>query len=221
MKLAFLRSQFDFCIRWLWVWCRWKLKPTLEALVCQLIADINVFKLRFPLDQYYVIVDENALQDDEVPDSTIQFFETDMPHAFERGSPEYFAVWMRARLRKHICSAVVKGRDLKRYMMLKFLIPVVRGFAVYRGFCFVCPPHTHSKGLLQQVCSSMERHATCKGTISHRHQPTKVCSIKLALQPCAWALYFVYRKFPNYTSFDKNTYLKSKHVSWLLVFFGR
>ena len=78
-------------------------------------------------------------------------------------------------------------RFFQRYLLClalmvrrQFLIPVVRGFAVYRGFCFVCPPRTHSKGLLQQVCSSMERHATCKGTISHRHQPTKVCSIKLA-----------------------------------------
>eukprot|EP00434_Breviolum_minutum_P037229 symbB.v1.2.033004.t1/scaffold4040.1/size45707/1 len=86
------------------------------------ITDVNTFALRFPMEQYYVMVDENELQDDGAPDSTIQFFEGEMPDAFERGSPEYFAAWMSERLRKRICSAVVKGGDFKRYMMLNSLM---------------------------------------------------------------------------------------------------
>ena len=86
------------------------------------ITDVNTFALRFPMERYYVMVDENELQDDGAPDSTIQFFEGEMPDAFERGSPEYFAAWMSERLRKRICSAVVKGGDFKRYMMLNSLM---------------------------------------------------------------------------------------------------
>ena len=86
------------------------------------IADINVFTLRFPIEEYYITVDGNALQDDELEDTTIQFFEGEMPDPFERGSPESFATWMSERLKRRICSAVVKGGDLKRYMMLNWIM---------------------------------------------------------------------------------------------------
>ena len=49
------------------------------------IADIDVFRMRFPHEHYFVMVDESLLQDDEVPDATIQYFEGDMPNAFECG----------------------------------------------------------------------------------------------------------------------------------------
>ncbi len=50
------------------------------------IADINVFTMRFPDELDSAMVDESLLQDEAVPDTTSQYFEGDMPDAFERGS---------------------------------------------------------------------------------------------------------------------------------------
>ena len=67
------------------------------------------------------MVDESLLQEEEVPDTTIQYFEGDMPDAFERGSPGHVASWMSGRLRRRICSRIVKGGDFKKYMTMNFI----------------------------------------------------------------------------------------------------
>ena len=64
------------------------------------IADIVVFATRFPVDQYFVMVDESLLRDDEGSDSMIQYFEDNMPDAFDGGSQ---SEWL------HGCSKVTKG----------------------------------------------------------------------------------------------------------------
>ena len=80
-------------------------------------GDINVFTKRFPVEQYFVMVDDALRQDDAIPDSSIHF-EGDMSDAFESGSPEHMGLWMSERLRRRIWSRVVKGGDLKHYMMM-------------------------------------------------------------------------------------------------------
>ena len=86
------------------------------------IADVNVFRMRFPEEHFFVMVDESLLQDEEMDDATIQYFEGEMPSAHERDSPEHMASWMSMRLRRRICSRIVKGGDFKKYMSMNFIM---------------------------------------------------------------------------------------------------
>ena len=85
-------------------------------------AIAGIFAMRFPDEKYFVMVDETLLQEEDVPDTTIQYFEGVMPDDYQCGFPEHVASWMRGRLRRRICSRIVKGGDSKKYMTMNFIM---------------------------------------------------------------------------------------------------
>ncbi len=58
------------------------------------IADFNVFRMRFPEEHFFVMVDESLLQDEEIADATIQYFEGEMPSGLVPMSVVLQNIWL-------------------------------------------------------------------------------------------------------------------------------